>query len=184
MEVVEIWKYVKNYERLVLVSNLGKIHFLPRVWINGNGRICKHNGMLTFGYKTKKGYRQVGLRKDGVEKKFLVHRLVAEAFVENELGYNQVDHINGNKEDNSFYNLRWCNNIMNCNYDNKKSKIKKTSKKVGVIFNKKQNKWQSYIRFNGKNKHLGFFNTEEEAIQKRINAEFFIFDNKITNYGS
>lgn len=42
---------------------------------------------------------------------------------------------------------------------------------VGTYFNKACNKWRAYIRINGKNKHLGYFLTREEAIAARKTAE-------------
>lgn len=180
----EIWKSVKDYEGIILVSNFGRVHYLPKIWVSGNGRICKHDGIITYGQTTPKGYKQLSIRIHKKEKKLLVHRLVAQAFIKNKnIDYTQVDHINGNKDDNRAENLRWCNNLLNCNFDNKNSKKRKTSKKVGVIFNSQQKKWQSYIRFNGKNKHLGFFEDENDAIQIRLDAES-VYLNKTNSHAS
>ena len=53
------------------------------------------------------GYLQVRLTKKSVLTTFKVHRLVAKTFVENPYNYNIVDHINGDRTDNSDKNLRW-----------------------------------------------------------------------------
>ena len=54
----------------------------------------------------------------------LVHRLVAEAFIDNPQGYNEIDHRNHNKLDNSVANLRWCTHTENMsNSDKPKVKI-------------------------------------------------------------
>lgn len=60
------------------------------------------------------GYKQIGLHKDGKEKKVLVHRLVAEAFLENPHNYTDVNHKDENKRNNLVSNLEWCNRSYNC----------------------------------------------------------------------
>ena len=67
---------------------------------------------------TGNGYLCVGLQMDkGVYKKTRVHRMVAMAFLEFQRTEerNEVDHINGNKSDNSVDNLRWCTHKENMN---------------------------------------------------------------------
>jgi hypothetical protein len=85
-----------------------------------------------------------------------------------------VDHINGNRLDNRKYNLRICTqdennlNITTLRSDN-------TSGVKGVGWNKKLNKWRARINYKGKEYHLGYFNTKEEAIQARIKKELELF---------
>lgn len=59
------------------------------------------------------GYVQVGLYKCGRRKKFLIHRLVAQAFLNNPNNLSQVNHINGIKNDNEMKNLEWCTGCEN-----------------------------------------------------------------------
>lgn len=60
-----------------------------------------------------KGYKQVTLTHGGIPKIYFVHRLVAIAYVSNPLNYDQVNHEDGNKTNNHFTNLTWCNNSIN-----------------------------------------------------------------------
>lgn len=73
----------------------------------------------------KKGYLNVSLFKNGKKKNKLVHRLVAEAFIENINKYPQVNHKNENTYDNCVDNLEWCTAKYNSNYGTHKDKIKK-----------------------------------------------------------
>jgi hypothetical protein len=54
----------------------------------------------------KLGYKRVPLCVNGIEKNFLVHRLVAMSFIENKYNKPRVDHINNNPEDNNIKNLQ------------------------------------------------------------------------------
>lgn len=59
------------------------------------------------------GYYRVRLWKDGVSKNYSVHRIVAEAFVPNPLLKPEVNHIDGNKENNNAENLEWVTDVEN-----------------------------------------------------------------------
>lgn len=64
-------------------------------------------------HKGEKGYLRVRLLFDGKYINYRVHRLVAIAFLPKLEGKNQVNHINGIKDDNRLENLEWCNNQEN-----------------------------------------------------------------------
>ena len=98
--MIEIWKdYIYNYQ----VSNLGRIknkttnHILKLRPINKHGYL---GTVVTLGNKNNK-------------KMIIAHRAVAECFIPNPNNYPQVNHINGNKEDNSYLNLEWCDAKQN-----------------------------------------------------------------------
>src|SRR5699024_3182923 len=65
--------------------------------------------------KSTKGYPQIMLKTKQITKGFRIHRLVAEYFIynDNPKVKNQVNHIDGNKENNSVENLEWCSNKEN-----------------------------------------------------------------------
>jgi len=79
-----------------------------------------------------------------------------------------IDHINNNPLDNRKVNLRIVSRRQNA--QNKSSSPNSTSQYIGVSFDKGRNKWKSYITVNSKYKHLGRFNTEEEAAKVRDEA--------------
>ena len=97
--------------------------------------------MMTLHNCKSKGYghyTQVTLFKDGKQKSFRIHRLVALAFLKRVKGCNHVDHINGDKLDNRVNNLRWVTQSENINNPNTKYCSKKLVKitcynKEGVL---------------------------------------------------
>lgn len=107
----EIWKDVEGYEGLYQVSNTGRVKsFRGRNrTVDKEGHILKPN--------LCRGYPNVGLSKaDGSRKTFLVHRLVAAAFVPNPNGYREINHIDENKLNGNASNLEWCTREYNMAY--------------------------------------------------------------------
>ena len=111
MNEIEIWKTIENYPKYQ-VSNLGRIKSLNT--IDKCGRIQEK---IISQRLTKEGYYDCKLCKNGKCKRFLVHRLVAQAFCENPnpLLYNCVDHIDTNRQNSCANNLRWVNHKINQN---------------------------------------------------------------------
>ena len=62
---------------------------------------------------TSDGYHKVDLYSNGKRTSVRVHRLVAEAFIPNPNELPQINHIDGNKENNNVKNLEWVNNSQN-----------------------------------------------------------------------
>ena len=100
----------------------------------------------------------------GTSKKIRLHRLIMDCIDDM-----VVDHINHNPLDNRKENLRICTQQQN--NKNQKKKSNNTSGVIGVCWDKSRNKWAASIMYNHKNIHLGRFNTKEEAIEARKQAE-------------
>lgn len=98
-------------------------------------------------------------------KKILLHRYLMGVHEEEYSIKKVVDHINGDKFDNRIQNLRVCEHK-----DNMKN-IRKGSKVIGVS-QLKNGKWAARIMHNYKGMHLGYFDTEQEAIIARLTKEF------------
>ena len=96
----EEWRDVVDYEGLYMVSDHGRVKSLPKRTSHRGEHIM--NTPVGSG-----GYLYVHLRKDGRNTQKLVHRLVADAFIANEYDKPQVNHIDGNKRNNSVENLEW-----------------------------------------------------------------------------
>ena len=88
----EVWADIYGYEGKYQVST----------W----GRVRNQNKILSP-YKNSKGYLKVGLCRDGETHKFRVNRLVANTFIPNYANQCEVNHIDGNKDNNSVTNLEW-----------------------------------------------------------------------------
>ena len=76
----------------------------------------KSHGKIIKGEITSGGYCRVHISHKGVQYKFLVHRLVAEAFILNPNRLPEVNHIDGNKQNNSVDNLEWCTRSQNTSH--------------------------------------------------------------------
>ncbi len=77
------------------------------IQVSDTGQVFSH-GKLIRGEITRNGYVRIHVSHRTVQHKFLVHRLVAEAFIPNPMNLPQVNHKDGNKQNNSVENLEWC----------------------------------------------------------------------------
>jgi len=107
--IEEIWKDIPNYDGLYQISNLGRIKSL--------GGKSNHKKDIIMKQKLEKyGYMRISIKN----KSYLVHRLVAKAFIPNLENKRTVNHIDGNKLNNNFNNLEWATDSENLKhaYDN------------------------------------------------------------------
>lgn len=114
--ICEEWRPIEGYEDLYEVSNLGRVRSRDRVAVRRKdgrttivpGRImkCNHSGT----------YTTVGLNKDYHQRTFLVHRLVAKAFLPCGDGQSYINHLDNNPDNNRVDNLEWCTQSHNIQY--------------------------------------------------------------------
>lgn len=125
----EIWKPIKGYEGLYEISNKGNVRSLDRYVMNGN-RCCLLKGKPRKTYFISTGYLMVDLYKNSQRTHYLIHRLVAEAFIPNPNVLPFIDHINTIRTDNRVENLRWCSCKENMNNPLTREHIKNRPKEV------------------------------------------------------
>lgn len=103
--IQEIWAPIAGYEGYYSVSSTGKVRSEARVV--GKKNMTVKERLMKFGSDRKeKGYCKVYLTKNQQTKSFLIHRLVYSAFVKPIDEGMQIDHIDGNKQNNHISNLR------------------------------------------------------------------------------
>ena len=113
----EIWKPIKDYEGLYEVSNFGRIKTLSRYIRNR-----KMPEKIKKLEKDRYGYLRIELSKNKIRKKYLVHRLVAQAFIPNNNNLPCINHKDENKSNNIVNNLEWCDYLYNNLYNDKQKK--------------------------------------------------------------
>lgn len=105
----EIWKPVKGFENLYEVSNAGRVYSKSKKLVLEPAILMPSWKQRISGKKgPAKPYFEVVLHKDRKKKHCLVHRLVAEAFLDNPENKPIVNHLNEVTADNRVQNLQWC----------------------------------------------------------------------------
>ena len=150
---VEVWRSIENYDNYV-VSSFGKIKNTK------TGKVLKasDNGH---------GYLIIDLYENAIRKTHKVHRLVANAFIDNPNDKNCVDHKDNNRTNNHISNLRFATSKKK--NQNRKISSRNTSGCKGIYFNKKAKKWQARIMIDGIRVHIGYYDDLDDARTARVN---------------
>lgn len=121
-----LWKDIPGYEGLYQISDEGEVKSLPR-------KHSRRENILKPGTRAEK-YKFVTLIKEGTEKKFSVHRLVATAFLETDDYRMHINHIDKDPSNNRVENLEWCTQKYNNEYSHNKkiAQYTKQGEKIAV----------------------------------------------------
>jgi hypothetical protein len=101
-------------------------------------------------------------------KVYLMHRL-AWLYMTGSFPTEDTDHINHNRSDNRFKNLREVNRSIN--HQNRKQKTNNSSGHLGVVWHKQSKAWQAQITANYKSHYLGLFKNFDDAVLARKKAQ-------------
>ena len=123
---METWKAIAGYEGLYEISDMGRVKSL---WY-GKEKILKPG-------KNTHGYLFVCLSKDGQKKVSLVHRLVAESFIQNPNNLETINHKDEVKTNNTVTNLEWMSRKDNNNYGTHNKRMAEALSKQVQMFDKK-----------------------------------------------
>ncbi len=178
---MEVWKDIKGYEGMYQISSLGRVKSLKRkgVLIDKIIKNCIDNH----------GYSKVNLSKNCRCKNFMIHKLVAIAFLNHEpCGHKiVVDHKNNIKTDNRLSNLQ----LTTARHNNSKDKPKGSSRYTGVCKYKNHKKWVARIKIDKKTVNLGCFDCEkdaseayQEAVRHINNGDTHLIEVKTASFSS
>lgn len=156
----ETWKNVTidGYEKYYQISNLGRLKSVDRIITDSNyyNRTRFFKGQIVPVRLVSSGYVGAVLSVAGKRKDVLIHRLVSEAFIPNLKNKPQINHKDGNKENNNVTNLEWVTS--------------------------KENHAHSFLKLGRKGPNLGKFGSN--APRSRIVEQYSKDNELIATYGS
>ena len=142
----ELWKVIPDFE-FYLISNTGKVMRQERKVKN---RVLEQK--MLIGSDNGYGYKKIVLKQDGRSRRAYIHRLVAEAFIENPENKPFINHIDCDPSNNHVSNLEWCTHKENVEWMNKQGRAKRTAE---WLENLHKSQTQTYKSVIGKNLETG-----------------------------
>ena len=145
----EVWKDIPGFENVYQISTLGRLKSFKQY----------QEGIVLKQTNDKGGYFSVVLSFDGKVRYTRIHRLVAEAFIPNPEGYNEVNHMDSNKQNNHVDNLEWCDRKHNAKHarDNNPNIIAKMNLHNQYI------KPRAILQFDKHGNRVGWFISAQDA---------------------
>ena len=128
---MEVWKDIKGFEGFQ-VSTEGKVRSVDR-YINGKYGMQLRKGKEIKQWVSNSGYLTVSLNIAKKKTNLMVHRLVAETFLQQPEGKGYVNHIDGNKVNNTVANLEWVTRSENQKHAYRMGLIKNPVEKKAVL---------------------------------------------------
>lgn len=160
--MIEEWRPIEGYEGVYEVSSYGRVRSLDRYDSNNHflkGRILKLCA-------DKYGYLNVGLSLGNKEKKYKVHRLVAEAFLPNPDNLPQVNHLDEDKTNNRVDNLEMCTAKYNSNYGSRKDRVRDTAIKNGSWSGLSKEEWRKKYYEENKEHRKRYYQEKKDHIKE------------------
>lgn len=168
--------------------------------ISSHGQVRRHataaykhkDKTFVLPYISNKGYVIVNLYLKSKVHKFLLHRLIATAFIPNPDNLPVINHIDGNPLNNSIDNLEWCTQSHNMQHawvdipDNERARcasvkrVGASSQYKGVSWSSARKRWCVYVTVDKKRNGLGRFKNEIEAAKA---YDIFIKANNLQTKG-
>lgn len=144
--------------------------------IFSNGDIFNLKGDKLTPKTNNKGYWQIMFTNNGKERLYLVHRLVAEAFIPNPNNLPQVNHKGGNKNNNHVDNLEWCTKSMNELHAFQTGLKRTGGNGVPVYTNDEKDYIRTHLNETGTNvaKRLGRSETGVRGYMRKYRREFWM----------
>lgn len=139
----EIYKSIPNTD--CFITNIGRVFRLCKLYKRSDG----HNSIIYAKFLAtnidKGGYRYITIKVNNKNyKSFKIHRLVANAFIDNPNNYPCINHKDENKENNNVDNLEWCDVKYNNGYGTRLENISKNTASVAIDVYKRidYDKWE------------------------------------------
>lgn len=171
----EKFKVLEGITRNYAVSKTGKVKSLSRlVYDTGHNRYYRIKDKILKSYINNKGYECIDLRIDNKTRKFLVHRLVAFAFIPNPNNHNEINHKDSNPLNNNVNNLEWCDRSYNITYEWRHNNRKISSNMMHQFKSPKYYLWKAIKQYDLNNKFIQEFKNMTEATH-------WLITKKVTN---